>query len=282
MGDRLTNAWLRAKSYLRFFSNAEPRNTRPSGTESYNLLFEERFAGSSIDTLKWHIGQPWGPFHPESLQQYYGESTDFINVENGELELFTRYKPKRFYNFKDSAYITIPYGIGLVVSRQTFKYGYYEMEAMLPQGEYLWPALWLTALNSWPPEIDILESYSGKNGQYRDGLGIKDAGNEPNIHYGFVEDGTKSSYGGSSYPIPKEPTKRYVVYGLHWTEDFINVYYDGYLVFRCTQGNVLEYFNRPDVEMNIILNNALQSEVMGMKLQPSVFRVKSVRHFSKN
>lgn len=281
MGDNLVNAWLRAKSYYRLFKNAEPTDQGPPGTEFYTLKFEDNFTGNTIDTSKWLLGQPWGPFHPQHLHQYYGDTTDFINVQNGQLELYTRYKPKRFYNFKDSLYITIPYGIGLVFLKTPLKYGYYEMEAMLPQGNYLWPAIWITAVKTWPPEIDILESYSGKDGTYANEFRLRNSENQPNVHYGFVEDKTKSSYGAFSYPIPNEPTKRFVKYGLHWTEKFIKVYYDGYFVFQCTQKDILAYFNKPDVEMNVILNNALQSDVMGLKLEPSVFKIRSVKYFSK-
>lgn len=282
MGDNLTNAWLRAKSYFRLLSKAAPNESGPEGTEFYTLKFEDTFTGDAIDASKWRLGQPWGPFHPDNLHQYYGDTTDFTNVRNGQLELYTRYKPKKFYNFRNSLYITIPYGIGLVFSKSRFRYGYFEIEAKLPKGKYLWPALWLTAVKTWPPEIDILESYSGKKGGYLDKLRIRNVKNEPNLHYGFAEDKTKSSYGGFSYPIPNEPTERFVKYGLHWTEGFIRVYYDGHLVFQCTQKAVLDYFNRPDVEMNLILNNALQSEVMGLKLDPSLFAIKSVKYFSKN
>ena len=281
MGDNLTNAWLRTKSYFRLFSNAAPNESGPEGTEFYTLKFKDEFTGDTIDTSVWLLGQPWGKFHPNHPHQYYGDTNEFINVQNGQLELYTRYRPKKFYDFKSSLYITIPYGIGLVFCKKPFKYGYYEMEAMLPKGKYLWPALWITAVKTWPPEIDILESFSGKNGEYIDNFRIRNARNEPNVHYGFVEDNTKSSYGAFSYPIPNEPTQRFVKYGLHWTEHFIRVYYDGYLVYQCTQKNILDYFNRPDVEMNIILNNAIQNEGAGLKLDTSVFKIKSVKYFSK-
>lgn len=279
--DRIVNSWLLCKSYLRYLVKAKENSNGPSGTESYSLKFEDNFTGKTVNRSIWYLGQPWGQFHPDVLYQYYGDTQEFININDGVLELYTRYKPKKFYDFKNSVSITIPYGIGLVNSKIAYKYGYYEIEAMLPEGQYLWPAIWITAVKTWPPEIDILESYSGQKGDYSNRTGKVDFENQPNVHYGFTEDGTKSSFGAISYPIPNSPSKRFVKYGLHWTKSFIKVYYDGYFVFQCTQNEVLDYFNRPDVEMTIILNNALTKEVMNLTLPPSVFRVKSVKYFSK-
>lgn len=280
--DKVKNTWLTCSSYWRYFTNKKPKTDRPKDTEEYTLKFHDYFSGNTIDRSKWYLGQPWGEFHPDYPYQYYGNSTEFINVNDGILELYTIWKPKKFHDFKNSVSITIPYGIGLVNSNQSFKYGYYEIEAILPQGKYLWPAIWLTAVKTWPPEIDILEAYSGKEGNYENKWGIKHFKNQPNIHYGFVQDKTKSSYGGFSCPIPKNPTRRFVKYALHWTEGFIKIYYDGHFVFQCTQKNILDYFNKNDVEMTIILNNAILENAANMILKPSVFKIKSVKFFSKN
>jgi len=41
-----------------------------------------------------------------------------------------------------------------------FKYGYIQIVARIPSDPGLWPALWLNPANlSWPPEMDILESW---------------------------------------------------------------------------------------------------------------------------
>lgn len=279
--DDLTNAWLVARSYLRCVVQAKPNGNLPISVDQYELKFQDSFGGSSIDLSKWDIGQRWGEYHPEHPYQYYGKGEDFVSVESGNLNLYTRYQPKDFIDRKSSGTIKINYGIGLVISKESFSHGYYEVEAMLPEGILLWPAIWLTAVKTWPPEIDILESYSGREANYMNEKGVVNGKNQPNVHYGFSEDKTKSSYGAFSYPLPHRPTKRFVKYGLNWEKDFIRIYYDGYLVFQCTQGAILGYFNDPGVSMSIILNNGTTDQITDMITKSSVFKISSVKYFAK-
>lgn len=50
---------------------------------------------------------------------------------------------------------------GLLTTRTSFiqLYGYFEIDAIFPQGEHLLPAFWLLPFDkSWPPEIDVFEA----------------------------------------------------------------------------------------------------------------------------
>lgn len=280
MKENLKNLYLILKSYIRFFFKIKKKYKLPFNKEEYQLFFSDDFGGNKLDANKWRMGQIWGDFHPSQPHQYYGKDEDFVLVKDNYLNLFTRYKPKKFFDFKNSIYITINHGVGLVVSKSSFKYGFYEISGIVPKGEMLWSAIWLTAVKTWPPEIDILEAYSEKNGDYKNKLGIKNFKFQPNIHYGFIENKTKKNYGANSYPI-FEAQNREVIYGLHWTENFIKFYYDGCLIFETKKPEILKYFNEKNVEMNIILNNALSPVIENRKYETSCFKIKSVKFFKK-
>lgn len=282
MKEKIINFWLKIKSYFRFIFSVKPNLQKPKDVLKYRLVFTDFFLGDSLNTEKWSIGQKWGEFHPDFPYEYYGQDEEFIKVEDGCLNLIGKYKPKKFYDFKNNIQVNIAHGKGLIVSKQKFKYGYYEINGILPVGKYLWPSIWLTAVDTWPPEIDILEGDSGKNSDYSNWLGFKNVKLQPNIHFGFTENDTKENYGAFSYPIPFNPTKRSVNYGVHWTENFIKFYYDGHLIFQTMNKRILDYFNKPDVFMNIILNNGFQPKIVEVKNDYSVFRINHVKFFLKN
>lgn len=277
----IKNFIYRFLSYARFVLKFKPNVKKPSAVSKYPLIFFDFFQGEELDKNKWLEGQPWGEFHPDYPYQYYGKGEEFIYVKDNSLNLIAKYKPKKFYDFKNNTQINILHGIGLVVSKQSFKYGYYEINGILPKGIYLWSAIWLTAVKTWPPEIDILEAYSGKKSDYSNSLNIPNVKFQPNIHYGFVQDNTKKSYGAHDFPLPNDPSTRSTTYSVHWTEKFIKFYYDGYLIFETKKKEILDYFNEPDVSMSIILNNAFTQEITNYKNVNSVFKINYVKYFSK-
>jgi len=280
MNENILNVWLQIKSFIRFVFSVKPNLRKPDDVSKYRLIFSDFFIGDNLNFDKWSEGHSWGEFHPSFPYQYYGKGKDFIDVKDNCLNLYTRYKPKKFIE-SNKTEININYGIGLVTSRQNFKYGYYEINCILPSGKLLWPAIWLTAVKTWPPEIDLLEAYSGKKSDYRNKLGIPFVKFEPNIHYGFVENKTKKNYGAKIYPIPNNPTERPTTFSLHWTESFIKFYYDGYLVFKTEKKKILDYFNQEDVNMKIILNNGYHPSVDGTEYEDSIFKINYVKFFSK-
>ena len=61
------------------------------------------------------------------------------------------------------------YTSGLITSQPSFAqtYGYFEARVKLPRGKGLWPAVWLLpADQTWPPEIDIMESVGDPSKAY--------------------------------------------------------------------------------------------------------------------
>ena len=139
----------------------------------------------------------------------------------------------------------LPWASGLISSKRSFKFGWIEATIQLPKEEMQWSAFWTSGLDSWPPEIDILEAYTDQD--------VEKIKIQPNIHWKTVNG--KSSYGAPTIPV-KDPSDRFVQYAVHWTEDFIKFYYDGILVQVCDNKQMLK---DNSAEQFIILNNGLQA-----------------------
>jgi beta-glucanase (GH16 family) len=104
--------------------------------------------GSSLnDELQWYINPSYAPT----------ASVNPFSVSNGVLTITAKQTPDALKSIVENH----DYTSGLLTTHSTFSqtYGYFEMRAELPQGKGLWPAFWMLPTDeSWPPEIDIVES----------------------------------------------------------------------------------------------------------------------------
>lgn len=202
----------------------------------------------------WDIKERWGSIHPEKPYTWY--DPECVKIDNwGYAHLETHYNPKTFPKIGESKY-----GVGLLSSVEDFDYGYFEIEAKLPSAKKLWPAFWLYAADSWPPEIDIFEGYTNDNNNYlkhrlKSPLGFWDV--VPNFHY--KENGKNKSTGITrKYWGFKDPSKHFIKYSCLWTSDLIEIKYDGHLIKRITDKGLLKYFT--GMKMRVIINNQLNGE----------------------
>ncbi len=82
---------------------------------------------------------------------------DPFSIDRGVLEITAQPTPANAMMAAEN----YPYVSGLISTQPSFAqtYGYFEMRAELPRGKGLWPAFWMLPKDdSWPPEIDIVES----------------------------------------------------------------------------------------------------------------------------
>jgi beta-glucanase (GH16 family) len=244
IGDRIVNRFFQLKSWFRSLSKKNKFGFDEPLTKSMTLDFNDDF--KIFDTSKWRIAQPWGRFHKDNPTQYYGDES--VYIEENSLILDTRYLPKTgMTTWENDNVYDIDYSVGLISSLKSFGYGFYEFYIELPNGIGLWPAVWLTADDTWPPEIDILEAYSDELSKYDSRL-------QTNFHFDFNEN--KKNSGPRNHKI--SDLFSIIKVSCHWTEDFIKVYYNGYLVRRITSKKTLKWYQNK--RMIIVINNALRRE----------------------
>jgi len=263
---------------LKLSWNAERRvHTYEGGTRmayppsGYNKVFEDRF-DAPLNKKEWRFGMPWGDFHNGYLHQYYDTTGNMAYVAPEGLALELRKVPKTFKRSELPEWkqkglpeeFTIPVGVGFVSTKQTWQYGWFEAWIKLPKGQSFWPAFWSSAIDSWPPEIDILEAYSERGPKY-DGPTISQHWRyrpnrqiRPNLHYGLDELENRDHYIGYDIPVA-ECTERFVQYACLWEKDRIEIYYDGYKVQECTDPKILKWFNEGGKHY-FILNHGLHND----------------------
>ncbi len=124
--------------------------------DGYDLLWNDEFSGSALDESKWNY-EPHEPGWTNEELQEYTTSADNVFLRDGKL-VIKAIKSDR--NGKDY------YTSGKVTGRNKtdFTYGKVVVSAKVPEGQGLWPAIWMmpkdeSFYGQWPKcgEIDIME-----------------------------------------------------------------------------------------------------------------------------
>jgi beta-glucanase (GH16 family) len=240
--DNITRLILDGKSNYRVAKDITIEGDEFQVPSNYKVVYYDDFKGN-LDT-NWHktidLNQP---YHPNQLWQWYDAS--LVQQNRNGVTLDEKFKPKKFVGVKNP----IDWAIGTMMSKQTYMYGIYKFTLKLPYGKYLWPAIWLSGSKNWPPEIDILEAYSGEDCIYD-----TDSRLTTNIHYS--RNGKHKQVGAMKHPLPNKVTEEYLNFILHWEKGFIKIYYNGYKVYQCTDSIILNKINEP---MHIIMNNGREN-----------------------
>lgn len=221
----------------------------------------------------WIARERWGNCHPIKPEWWYDPERVEID-EDGILHLKTKWNPT--YINDEIGYSQI--GAGLISSTEKFGYGIYEIEAKLPKGKGLWPAFWMWAWESYPPEIDVLEAYSsyGKyffNGRIFEYFLGKFWRVETNVHLiDDTKEGNWSLGAVRKFFTYKNPSKHFIKYKLIWTKDKIEIYYNNRLNRKITDRNVLKQFD--NISMNVIINNGITGDANVNDIKESDFQIK--------
>jgi len=124
---------------------------------------------------------------------------------------------------------------GKVKSRPSLKYGYVTVRAKIPQGDWLWPAIWMLPKTNhyggWPRsgEIDIMES-RGNSGSYGVGHVSSNLHWGPDSNHNQFQRTKGAQYDGNWH-------NNFHVWKLEWTPTHLVTYIDDKEIMRVDPGN---------------------------------------------
>ena len=122
----------------------------------YDLLWHDEFNGDALDESIWNY-EPHEPGWTNEELQEYTTSTDNVFVRDGNLVIKAIKSDKDGKDYYTSGKVTAQ-------NKKDFMYGKVVARAKVPEGQGLWPAIWMmpqdeSYYGQWPKcgEIDIME-----------------------------------------------------------------------------------------------------------------------------
>ncbi len=211
--------------------------------KQWKLAFEDEFRGRALDAKKWGYNYPWGSIHNHMAYM----DPAHLRVVDGKLVI--RAVAERHPKATDTAKfegrtLKVPYQAGAVHTKGKFDFtfGYAEARLKVPKGRGFWPAFWLLPTDGgWPPEIDVMEILTSNPKRSHVALHYGKSWRDHKSHGGWVDDLPDLSAGFHDY-------------GVHWTADFIDFYFDGKRVQRVTDRGAIKMAEKP---MYLLINLAV-------------------------
>lgn len=188
----------------------------PDSYDGMMLVWQDEFESESLNLDDWtfETGTGTNGWGNNELQYYTDQNT---SLANGYLIIEAREESKGGQSYTSSRLITL--------DKQEFKYGRVDIRAVLPEGQGIWPALWMLGANinsvDWPAcgEIDIMEMVGGGSGRDDTVYGT--------VHWSNA--GEYASY-GDSYALQSGVfSDEFHVFSVEWDSDAIKWYVDDVL-----------------------------------------------------
>lgn len=198
----------------------------PTSYEGMTLVWADEFQGNTLNESDWtfEIGTGSGGWGNNELQYYKLENTSIYDNEYLLIEA-------KEENVAGSSYTSSRL---VTKDKKEFQYGRIDIRAALPEGQGLWPALWMLGHNigedGWPAcgEIDIMEL----------------VGHAPNqihgtVHYG-TDFGQHQYTGGSSLTSDGSKfSEQFHVFSIIWKENSIQFLLDDVQYYSVTSNEML-------------------------------------------
>lgn len=230
-----------------------------SASKEWKLVWADEFDGNDLDYTKWEKEENnYGGGNNE--RQAYRTDPKYCFVRDGILNIAVYRDPHTTNDGKKQ-----PYSSARIRTqkRGEWKYGRFEVRAKMPNGQGIWPAVWMLPTESkygaWAAggEIDILESR---------GSDVKETTGA--LHFGG--NWPRNTYLSHSYKFPEQDAAAsFHTYTLEWNADEIKWYIDGKL---CKTRTKEEWFTEADKDnphapfdqpFHLIVNVAVDGRFFG-------------------
>ena len=202
-----------------------------------------------------NINKPW---------MWY--STDIIRVyEGGVLELWLRKNPKKVKYWDGNTYEP-DFEVATMRSVEDFSYGSFSASIMMPAGTSLWSSFWTSGSENWPPEIDIVEAWSGDDKYFKwftsQAPFISPSWKTTtNVHFNNdkLEHNSVGSKNISWFKQNNDPTENWITYKCDWKPSSITFYVNNKEIRKITGDvckNLVKNLKNPEkgYRMNVIFN----------------------------
>ncbi len=245
--------------------------------EGYSLLWADEFDGSDLNTDYWQYetgdgtdyGLPagWG----NNEKQIYTSNSDNSGIENvggvSSLAITAREDNSGGYT---SARITTRDLISI-------RFGRLEIRAKLPEGQGIWPAIWMLGDNidtiAWPGcgEIDFVEVL----------------GHEPSVLYTSLHYTNGTNQKGDIQNVYQLPagsfSDGYHTFTLDWTPDSLKWSLDAQQVFQTSiEADMKEFLRSFYLILNVAVGGNWPGDPDGTTAFPQTMYIDFVRLFSKD
>lgn len=236
----------------------------PTSYAGYTMVWSDEFDGTTINTNDWVFETGAGGWGNNEWQYYRRENAW---VSDGALTIEARQQAYSGSEYTSARMIT--------KDKQEFKYGRIDIRALLPEGQGIWPALWMLGENissvGWPAcgEIDIMEMIGGEARE--------------NTVYGTLHwdlDGHVQS-GGSKTLADHTFADKYHVFSITWDETTIKWYVDNeqYYVLNITPDHMTEFHQNFFIIFNIALGGSWPGYPDATTKFPQQMKVDYIRVF---
>ncbi|MEX0662445.1 MAG: glycoside hydrolase family 16 protein [Balneolaceae bacterium] len=237
---------------LLFISSCGKTSTNPQENVEENneweLIWSDEFDSDELDQEKWSY--QFGTGEEQGLTgwgnnelQYYTDHQENVFLEDGQLHIVAFQEDYEEMEYTSARIRTIDKG--------DWQHGKIEVRAKLPQGQGIWPAIWMLpteeVYGGWPKsgEIDIMEA----------------VGHEPEIIHGTVHYGTDwpdNEYTGTPFSLENGIfADNFHTFSIEWEEDQIIWFVDGNEFYSVTPDDLEPHPYPFNEEFHLILNLAV-------------------------